>query len=76
MLEREDNPEKGGGGVDVEMERSPFIYSFITLQFNYIYCMCVGKVQFLQSFELTMQDSHPSLYGTKTLYHFYISDQF
>ena len=30
----------------------------------------------LQSFELSMQDSHPSLYSIKTLYHLYISDPF
>ena len=27
-------------------------------------------------FQLTMQDSHPSLYSTNTLYHLYISDPF
>ena len=52
---------------------------FITLQFNHIYSD-VGKVKFplllffLWSFELAMQDFHPSLYSTKTLYHWYISD--
>ena len=46
------------------------------------FTLCVGKVKFslllfsLQSFELAMQDSHPRLYSTKTLYHFYISDSF
>ena len=45
-----------------------FFYYF-TVQFNHIYCVCVcvGKVSFplylsdLRSFELAMQDSHPSL---------------
>ena len=32
LLKREDHPEKGGGG---------FATFFITLQFNYIYCVCV-----------------------------------
>ena len=70
----------GGGGVVATF--------FITLQFNCIYCVrvcvCVcggGGVKFLllhfdlQSFELAMQTSHPSLYSTKTLY-LYISDPF
>ena len=59
---------------------------FITLQFNCIYCVrvCGGGgrgVKFLllhfdlQSFELAIQTSHPSLYSTKTLY-LYISDPF
>ena len=38
-----DNPEKGGGGVDVEMGGCHF---FVTLQFNCIYCVCWGKVNF------------------------------
>ena len=51
------------------------LYSSITIN------LCVGKVKFplllfFQSFELAMQDSHPSLYGTKRLYHLYISDPF
>ena len=55
---------------------------FIILQFNCIYCVWGKKYSLLyyilifQSFELTMQDSHPSLYSTKTLYHLYISDSF
>ena len=40
------------------------------------FTLCVGKVKFPllipQSFELAMQDSHPSLSSTKTLHHFYI----
>ena len=42
----------------------------------------MGKVKFplllffIHSFELAMQDSHPSPYSTKTLYHLYISDPF
>ena len=69
LLERGNKPEKGAGrGV-------------ITLQFNHIYSD-VGKVKFpvllflLPSFELAMQDFYPSLYNTKTLYHWYISDPF
>ena len=52
---------------------------FITLQFNHIYSVCVGGegggrggeegsfdyFSDLQSFEVAMQDSHPSLYCTK-----------
>ena len=55
---------KGG----ITLKRGGYHF-FITLQFNCIYSVCVGggsKVCFyyiliLQSFELTMQDSHPSL---------------
>ena len=36
LLERGDKTEKGGGGVDVEMEGC---HVFITLQFNHIYCV-------------------------------------
>ena len=42
LLERGDNPEKGGG-VDVEMGGC---YFFITLMFNCIYCVWQGKVKF------------------------------
>ena len=44
---------------------------FITLQFDHIYCVW-GEMKFpyyfsdLQSFELAMQGSHPSLCSTKT----------
>ena len=55
---------------------------FITLQFNHIYSVC-GKNKFsfvtfffLQSFELAMQDSHPSLYGAKAMCHLYIPNSF
>ena len=50
LPERGDNPEKGdsggagGGGVDGEMGRCHF---FITLQFNFIYCV---QLQFGSSF--------------------------
>ena len=37
-----DKPEKGG--VDVETEGLPLF--FVTLQFNHIYSVCVGKVKF------------------------------
>ena len=55
------------------------LYSSIT------FTMCEGKVRFplllfgpsvLQSFEFTMQDSHPTPDCTKTWYHLYISDPF
>ena len=55
---------------------------FLLLYGSITFTLCVGKVKFslllffLQSFELAMQDSHPSLYSTKTLYHLYISDPF
>ena len=58
----------GGGGT---------FYS-LTVQLHLLWCG--GEVQFpllhflLQSLDLTMQDSYPSLYSTKTLYHLYISD--
>ena len=59
-----------GGYLDVEMGggRVPFFYYFTVQLLCYILI--------LQSFELTMQDSHPSLYSIKTLYHSYISDSF
>ena len=75
LIERRDNPEKGG--VDVEMGGCHF---FITLMFNCIYCVYRGKVKFpllyFSSFELTMQDSHPSHFGIKIFYHLYIFDPF
>ena len=62
LLEREDKPQKGG---------LPLFYYF-TVQSH---LLCVGGKQdslyyFLghQSFKLAMQNSHPSLYCTKTLY--------
>ena len=69
--------KKGGGGG--------LPHFFITLYFNYILGkvhMCLRKVKFLlfrfniQSFELIIQHSHPSLYSTKTFYHWYISDRY
>ena len=64
-------------GVGVEMGVATF---FITLQFNHTYSVCgkskVSFIFFLQSFELVMQDSHPSLYSTKTMYHLYIPNPF
>ena len=53
---------------------------FNTLELNHIYSCVLKKKSFLyyfsvlQSFELAMQDSHPSLYSTDTLCHLYISD--
>ena len=38
LIEREDNPEKGGR-VDVEMGEGGGCHFFITLQFNCIHCM-------------------------------------
>ena len=62
MLESGDKPVKVGGFV-----------TFITLQFNHIYCVCgESKVPFItfQIFsllsELAMKDSDPSFYCTKT----------
>ena len=64
LLERWDKPVKGEGGC----------HFFITLQFNHIYCMWGeskgSKVAFIilavQSFDLTMQDSDPTFYCSKT----------
>ena len=63
----------GGGGVAT---------FFITLQFNRIYCVCgKSKVSFItfwffSLFGLVMQDYHPSLYRTKSLFRLYISHPF
>ena len=57
----------------------PLFYYF-TVQFHLLFGE--GGVKFpllnfgFQSFELTMQDSHPRLYSSKTLYHLCISDPF
>ena len=46
------------------------------------FTLCERKVKFplllffCWSFELAMQDSHPSLHSTKTLYQLHISDPF
>ena len=66
LLEQGDKPEKGGGGGWYRNGGCPF---FITLQFSSTtFNVCVGGgVRFplylsdLQSFELAIQDSHPSL---------------
>ena len=83
LLERGDNPEKGGGGVAVEMGREGGLTHFLLLYSSIAFTVCRVKkyslvyyILTLQSFELTMQDSHPSLYSTKTLYHLNISDSF
>ena len=78
LLERGDKPEKGALIQQWGVGGST---SCITLQFNQIHSVCgKGKVSFitlfLEPFELAMQDSHPSLYSTKTLYHLHISDPF
>ena len=61
LLERVDNTEKRGNDIF-------FIYFTNELHLRYV----CGKIKFsfimFQSFELTMQDSHPSPYNTKTLY--------
>ena len=77
LLERGNKPEKEG-----LMQKQGDCQFFISLQFNLIYCVCGGSEGShyyffdLQSFEVSMQDSYPSLYYTKASYHFYISDQF
>ena len=45
---------------------------FLLLYSSITFTLYVGKVKF----PLLLQDSHPSLYSTKTLYHLYISDPF
>ena len=45
LLERGDNPEKGGGRSWCRIGGKVGTF-FITLQFSYIYCICVGKVKF------------------------------
>ena len=76
LLERGDKPENEGGGVDVEMEG---VATFLLLYSS------VGQggggvrfplLIFGFSVFLVMQDSHLSLYCTKTWYHLYISDLF
>ena len=67
-VERGDKPEKGG--VDVGM-RGGGVATFLLLYCSITFTVCVGesKVPFildLQSFELTIQDSHPCLFCTKT----------
>ena len=70
FFKRGGEPGKGGGGGGLPL--------FVTLQFSCIYCLLGEKVKFpfLHSFELFTQDSHPSLYSTKKLYHLHISDSF
>ena len=63
LLERGDNSEKGEG-VDVEIGGLPL---FLLLCRSNAFTVCVGE---------GIQDSHPGLYGNKTLYHLYISDSF
>ena len=68
-----------GGWVDVEIGGCHFFLLFYS---SITFTLYVGKVKFplllffLRSFELAMQDFHPSLYSTKALYHLYISDPF
>ena len=86
LLQRGNNPERGAS-----RRNEGLLTIFIALQFNYIYsvCVCGGrggggraggvvkfpKVSVLQFFELAIQDSHSSLYSTKT-YHLYIPNPF
>ena len=76
LLERREKPEKG------DWCRNGGVATFLLLYSSITFTLYVGKVKFslllffLQSFELAMQDSHPSLYSTKILYHLYISDSF
>ena len=54
--------------------------TFLLVYFSVTFTVCRGKVgslyyfSDLQSFDLAMQDSHLSLYYTKTWYQLYISD--
>ena len=72
LLERVDNPEKGG-------RRGLPLFYYFNVQ---LHLLCLRGKSFLyyilvhQSFELTMQDSHPSLFSIKIFYHLYISDPF
>ena len=73
LLKREDKHEKGGG-VDEAMEGCHFLLLYSSI----IFILCVAKVKFLLLLfgssvsYLAMEDSHPSLYSTKTLCHLYI----
>ena len=53
------------------------LFHYLTVK---LHLLCVGGflyyILILQSFELSIQDSDPSLYSTKTLHHLYISDSF
>ena len=65
----------GWGGSIFLLERGdkPEKVPFLLLLYSSItFTLYVGKVKF----PLLLQDSHPSLYSTKTLYHLYISDPF
>ena len=53
------------GGVDLEIGGLP---PFLLLYSSITFTLYVGKVKF----PLLLQDSHPSLYSTKILYHLYI----
>ena len=67
----------------VEKPEKGLVATFLLLYSSITFTLCDGnnKVFFitffpLQSFELAMHDSHPSLYSTKILYYMYISDPF
>ena len=78
MLESEDNPEKEG--LMQKWGVATFLLPYSSIAFILCISVCGGQgrgrsrgVKFslfhfgLQSFELTMQDSRPSLYSIKTL---------
>ena len=75
MLERGDKPEKGGGGVDVEMEGGGLaLFYYFTVQ-SHLLCMCgESKVPFItfRIFRIfrAIRDSHLCLYCTKILVSF------
>ena len=75
-LERGINLKRGG------WYRNGGLLLFLLLYSSITFTPYVRKVKFplllffLRSFELAMQDFHPRLYSTKTLYHWYISDPF
>ena len=58
------------------------VATFLLLYSSIAFTVCRRKSRFLYhiliflSFELNLQDSHPSLYSIGPLYHLYISDPF
>ena len=52
------------------------IATFLSLYISITFTLYVGKLLFLWSLELAMQDFHPSLDSTKTLYYWYVFDPF
>ena len=71
---RGNTPEKGGE-VDVEMGVGTFLLLYSSFAFTVCVCVWGGEgvsflyyILVLHSFELTVQDSHPSFHSIKT-YH-------